>query len=179
MLNGLGVSCWHRHLPVTVLPEPLETQLEWFECSSKKLFHISRCFLRPFSCSAVGSIRQCSPPAQVQLPSLVKLWWCKDLEHVPSCWLTKPFLLAVCELCDRTLCKLPNIFSAFLIFPGCVNERWPNRELWLVFFAWLTTASHGYLLFQFHSDQQKCALFQERKVCHNYSDFSTATNHLI
>ena len=56
----------------TVLPEPSETQLEWSEAPNKKLFHILRCFLRPFSYSAMGSIRQRSPPAQVQLPSLVK-----------------------------------------------------------------------------------------------------------
>lgn len=56
----------------TVLPEPSETQLEWFEPPNKELLRILRCFLRPFSYFAMGSVRQHSPPARVELPSLVK-----------------------------------------------------------------------------------------------------------
>lgn len=50
----------------TVLPEPSQTQLGWFEPSDKKLFHIQRCFLGPHSYSAGGSIRRCSPAARGQ-----------------------------------------------------------------------------------------------------------------
>lgn len=55
-----------------VLPEAMEMHLERFEAPNNKLFHILRYFLRPFFYSAMGSIGPHSPPAQVQLPSLVK-----------------------------------------------------------------------------------------------------------
>lgn len=164
MLNQLSVLLAVTPASDTVLPEPLGKQLEWFvpQWETGPCFEM---FSRSYFLFCHGHPSS-SAPSPEEFYGVMPLSMSR----------------ALCAPCVWAMGWAPWAAehpSAFPLFPSSINEWWPDRELWLGLFSWLTIASRGYLLLQFHSDQQKCGLFQGRKFCHNSSDFSAAISHLI